>query len=86
VPTEVHAKRLKEKLDDVLMGEQESQLNQSLRHRWRDVRGCFAENDDHSRAIWWSLVLEEAQRLLRSGATHFSVYGSWEDALNSEPE
>lgn len=86
VPTEVHAKRLKEKLDDVLMGEQESQLNASLRHRWRDVRGCFEEKDEHSRAIWWALVLEEAQRLLRSGATHFAVYGSWEEAMECEGE
>ena len=84
VPTEVHAKRLKEKLDEVLLGEQESQQNDSLRHKWRDCRGCFEEGDEHQRAMWWALVLEESQRLLRSGATQFAVYGSWEEAMEAD--
>ena len=84
VSTEVHAKRLKEKLDEILLGEQESQMNSPLRHRWRDIRGTVDEKDEHQRAMWWALVLEEAQRLLRSGATHFAVYGSWEEAMEDD--
>lgn len=81
VATEVHAKRLKDALDEVLLGEQEGQQNDGLRHRWRDVRGLFEENDDHQRAMWWGLVVEEAQRLLCRGATEFVIYGTPEDAL-----
>lgn len=80
VPSATHAKRLKDALDEVLLGEQENCMNKGLRHRWRDVRGCFEEGDEHARAIWWGIVLEEAMRLLRDGATDFPIYETAEEA------
>lgn len=85
VPTATHAKRLKDALDEVLLGEQENCMNKGLRHRWRDVRGCFEENDEHGRAIWWGIILEEAHRLLRAGATDFPIYQSWEEVQDAIP-
>lgn len=79
VPSAAHAKRLKDALDEVLMGEQEGQSNASLRHRWRDIQGCFEAGDDHGRVLWWGIVLDEARRLLRAGATAFPIYTSAED-------
>lgn len=74
VPTEEHAKRLKEALDEVLLGQQEAQENQPLRGKWRDLRDCWEENDEAGRALWWGVCLTEAQRLLRRGATSFEMY------------
>lgn len=82
VATAEHAKRLKAALDEVLLGEQEGQMNAACRHRWRNVAGCFDEGDEHQRAIWWSIVLDEAQRLLRGGATEFAIYETAERALH----
>lgn len=84
VPSEAHAKRLKEKLDEVLLGEQEGQQNDSLRHKWRDVIGLFDDGDDHQRAMWWGIVVEEARRLLRHGATEFTIYGAPEDVPDDQ--
>lgn len=80
VPTAVHAKRLKDALDEVLLGEQEGQENKPLRHRWRNCVGLFEPGDEHQLMIWWGIVLEEARRLLRCGATEFTIYESAEDA------
>lgn len=74
VPTEEHAKRLKEALDEVLLGQQEAQENNGLRGRWRDVRDCWEEGNGDARGWWWSVVLGEAQRLLKRGATNFEMY------------
>lgn len=82
VPSATHAKRLKDALDEILMGHQEEQENGVLRHRWRDCRGCWDQDDadpeqrESSRAMWWGIVLSEAQRMLRSGATEFPIYDS----------
>lgn len=81
VATAEHAKRLKAALDEVLLGEQEGQMNGACRHRWRNCVGCFEENDEHQRALWWSIVLDEAQRLLRGGATEFAIYETAESAF-----
>lgn len=86
VPSEVHAKRLKEKLDEVLLGEQEGQQNDALRHKWRDCNGIFDVDDDHQRAVWWGLIVEEARRMLRPGATEFTIYGAPEEALSDDDE
>lgn len=80
VPSEAHAKRLKDALDEVLLGQQEEHENGSLRHRWRDARHCWDQDNcdkearEMDRARWWSIVLEEANRLLRPGATEFEIY------------
>lgn len=80
VNSEAHAKRLKDALDEILLGQQEEKENNGLRHRFRDVRDCWdqdsgdKEASEHDRARWWSIVLAEAQRLLRPGATEFDVY------------
>jgi len=66
VETKAHADRLRSALDEVLLGHSEEKMNMPLKHRWRNVRGCFDEGDETSRQIWWGLVLEEAQRLLRT--------------------
>lgn len=87
VPTEAHAKRLKEALDEVLLGQQEEQMNTGGRHRWRNVRQCWdqdgpsKEDQEFDRARWWSEILSEAQRLLRPGSTSFAIYGTPEDAM-----
>lgn len=65
VETKAHAERLKSALDEVLLGQMEEQGNDPLRHRWRDVQGCFEENDETSLRLWWLVILEEAQRILR---------------------
>lgn len=80
VPSEAHAKRLREALDEVLLGEQESQQNSGARHRWRNVNGCWEPGDDHQRAIWWSVVIDEARRLMEGGAREFTIYETAEDA------
>ena len=74
VSTAEHAKRLKEALDEVLLGFQEEQENSTLRGRWRDVQGCWAEGDEPGRQLWWSIVLQEAQRILRKTSTSFDVF------------
>jgi hypothetical protein len=82
VPSAAHMKRLKDALDEVLLGEQEGQSNNALKSRWRNVRGCWDQDDpdpstrEQSRAIWWALVLEQAQRMLRQGSTEFPIYDS----------
>ena len=87
VPSEAHAKRLKEALDEVLLGQQEEQMNTGGRHRWRNVRSCWDQDNpsiderEFDRSRWWSEILSEAQRLLRPGATSFAIYGTPEDAL-----
>lgn len=74
VPSEVHAKRLKIAIDEVLMGEQEYKMNAGLRHNWKNLRECWDETDREDRARWWAVVLEEAQRLVRLGAREFRIY------------
>jgi len=74
VPTEEHAKRLKEALDEVLLGQQEAQENTSLRGKWRDLRDCWEEHDEEGRHLFWITVLEDAQRLLRRSSTSFQMY------------
>lgn len=85
VPSEAHAKRLRDALDEILMGQQEEQMNRSGRHRWRNARGCWdQDNADpeeraHDRARWWAIVLGEAQQLLVGGASEFPIYDSADD-------
>lgn len=74
VPSATHAKRLKDALDEVLLGQAEEQENAPLRHRWIDARGCWEEGDDHMRAMWWGIVLNEARRLLKRTSTDFPIY------------
>lgn len=84
VPSATHAKRLQKALDEVLTGQAEERMNSPLRHRWRDCRGCWEQDDpdpeeqEMDRRRWWGVVLEEAQRLLREGATEFPMYDSEE--------
>ncbi len=80
VPSEAHAKRLKDALDEVLLGEQESQQNSGARHRWRNCIGCFEPGDEHQRAIWWSIILDEARRLLDGSSREFVIYETAEAA------
>lgn len=83
VPSATHAKRLKDAIDEVLLGYQEEQENVATRHRWRNVRGCWEEGDDASRMMWWGEVLQEARRILEKGSTEFPIYESWEQVNSS---
>lgn len=74
VPSATHAKRLKDALDEVLLGEAEEQQNNPLRHRWVDVRGAWEEGDDYARAMWWGIVLDSARSILRKTTTSFPIY------------
>lgn len=86
VPSATHAKRLKDALDEVLLGQAEEHMNNTLRHRWRDVRECWDQDNsdpaeqEFDRARWWSVVLDEARRILSGGATEFEIYESAEEA------
>ena len=57
------AKRLKQALDVALVGEVAAKDNETLRHAWRDLTGCF--ETDEERAIWWGVMLEDAARRLQ---------------------
>lgn len=72
VDTEEHAKRLKEALDILLLGEAEAQRNDALRKQWVDVRGCY--DDEMSRQMWWGIMLDSALALVKRHATRFQVY------------
>ena len=72
VGSEAHAKRLKDALDEMLLGQQEEHENRSLRHRWRDVRQCFETPDE--RAIWWGELVLEAVRLCKRAARAFETF------------
>jgi hypothetical protein len=54
-PSDRHAKRLKEKLDTLLLGTADNELG--LRHGWRDL--------DNEVAIVWPILLAEALRDIR---------------------
>ena len=79
VPSAAHAKRLKDALNEVLLGEQEGQQNSPMRHSWRDVAGIFEVGDDQQRSMWWSVVLDAARELLSSDATEFTIYEEAEE-------
>ncbi len=76
VPSEEHGRRLKAALEAVLHGEARAQQNDSLRHHWCDVRGCF--EGDFGLEMWWGIILDSALRLVESRATQFEVMSSEE--------
>lgn len=71
VPTAEHAKRLKAALDKALLGEVEANGNETLRHSWKDLVGCWETGDD--RAIWWGVILEDALRTVKKQAREFEI-------------
>ena len=76
VATMEHATRLKNVLNEILLGEQEQRGNQGLRRNFRNVVGCWEPTDDIGRQLWWAALLTEAERLLklRKQVTHFDLY------------
>lgn len=73
VPSMAHATRLKEALNEVLLGQQEANSNRGLRRNFRNVVGCWAEGDDVGRSMWWAVIIEEAQRILDKTSTSFEI-------------
>lgn len=71
VETEAHAKRLKEALHEALHGHCEDAGNKPLRHSWRDASGCFT--NEHERAMWWGVLLQDALVRVRRMAASFKV-------------
>lgn len=74
VATWAHATRLKDALNEVLLGQQEQQENKPLRKNFRNVVGCWAENDSIGRSMWWSAILTEALQILRKSSSSFEVF------------
>lgn len=71
VETEAHAKRLKDALHEALHGHCEDAGNKPLRHSWRDASGMFA--NEHERAMWWGVLLQDALVRVRKMAASFKV-------------
>ena len=69
-----HATRLKDALNEVLLGQQEQQDNKGLRRNFRTVVGCWEENDLEGRALWFAIIVQEALRILKKSSTSFHVF------------
>lgn len=69
-----HATRLKDALNEVLLGFQEERESKSLRKNFRNVVGCWEENDPVGRELWWSIVITEALSILKRTNTSFEVF------------
>lgn len=72
VETQEHAKRLKAAIDKMLLGEIREQGNDPLRHSWRDCQGCW--HDEHTRGMWWGIILDAALREVKRNARRFDVF------------
>ena len=72
VPSEEHGNRLKAALDGCLLGEQSQLGNEAPRRSFRDLLGCF--EDEQMRAMWWGIILDAALRDVKTQATQFDVF------------
>jgi hypothetical protein len=74
VESMAHATRLKDALNEVLLGQQEDAGNKGLRRNFRNVVGCWEVHDEVGRGLFWSVLLTEAQQILSKTATSFDVF------------
>lgn len=71
VQTEAHAKRLKDALEAILFGQEQSAGSPECRGAYFNARAFF--ECETTRALWWSTVLQEAQQRMLERATSFEM-------------
>lgn len=72
VETREHGDRLKAAIDQQLVGAQREQDNDQPRHSFRDVFGCF--DDENTRSMWWGILIDAALREVKRQARRFEVF------------